>query len=249
MRLPALLALMGIRATGSFQLQAVASAAPALVAGLGLSYAELGLLMGAFMVSGIFVAVPAGLLARRIGDRAVLLGGLVLMAGGGVLAGLAGSFVLLLAARVLSGVGGVAVLMLVIKMTTDRFSGPMLSTATSMVIVTWPAGMAASLLVMGPLAASGADGWRWVFALSGLPALVALLLVPLVGQPQATQAGGAHRAVPPAPRWPMVAAASLCWALLNAAIAVMAGFLPGYLIAHGSAPAPAASFASLASWA
>ena len=48
MRLPALLALMGIRATGSFQLQAVASAAPALVAGLGLSYAELGLLMGVF---------------------------------------------------------------------------------------------------------------------------------------------------------------------------------------------------------
>ena len=38
-RLLALAALMASRATGSFQLQAVASAAPALLVALGLSYA------------------------------------------------------------------------------------------------------------------------------------------------------------------------------------------------------------------
>jgi MFS family permease len=249
-RLLALAALMAIRATGSFQLQAVASAAPALLVALGLSYAELGMLMGAFMVSGVFVAVPAGLLARRIGDRPVLYGGLALMAVGGALAGIANSFMLVLLARVISGVGGVAVLMLVIKMVTDRFSGAMLSTATSMEIDSWPAGMAASLVVMGPLAASGADGWRWAFALSGLPALLALALVPMTGEPhEAVHPRTAAAAALPAPGWRMVAAASLCWALLNAGIAVMAGFLPDYLIATGMADAPAANFASLASWA
>jgi CP family cyanate transporter-like MFS transporter len=126
----------------------------------------------------------------------------------------------------------------------------MLSTATSMVIVSWPAGMAASLVVMGPLAASGPDGWRWAFALSGLPALLALALVPMTGAPHAaahpTTAAAAAR---PAPGWQMIAAASLCWSLLNAGIAVMAGFLPDYLISTGMADAPAANFASLASWA
>ncbi len=249
-RLFALLALMAIRATGSFQLQAVASAAPALLVALGLSYAELGMLMGAFMVSGIFVAVPAGLLARRIGDRPVLYGGLALMAVGGALAGIANGFMLVLLARVISGVGGVAVLMLVIKMVTDRFSGAMLSTATSMVIVSWPAGMAASLVVMGPLAASGADGWRWAFALSGLPALLALALVPMTGQPhEAAHAMTSAAAARAAPGWQMIASSSLCWSLLNAGIAVMAGFLPDYLISTGMADAPAANFASLASWA
>jgi MFS family permease len=248
-RLLALAALMLIRATGSFQLQAVASVAPALLVALGLSYAELGMLTGAFMVSGIFVAVPAGLLAQRIGDRPVLYGGLALMAAGGVLAGISNGFAVVLLARVLSGVGGVAVLMLVIKMVTDRFSGAMLSTATSMVIVSWPAGMAASLVVMAPLSAGGGEGWRWAMLLSGLPALLAVGLVPLTGLAHPAAHPAMAAAARPAPGWRMVAAASLAWSLLNAGIAVMALFLPDYLISRGMADAPAARFASLASWA
>ena len=83
--LPPLLALLAIRATGSFQLEAPAAIGPAFTAGLGLDHAQIGMLMGAFMLPGIFITVAAGLLARRIGDRKVLLGGMLLMAAGAVL--------------------------------------------------------------------------------------------------------------------------------------------------------------------
>ena len=80
-----LFALMAIRATGAFQLQSAAVAAPSLIAEQGLSYAEIGMLIGAFMIPGIFLTVPGGLLAKRIGDRPVLRVAMVLMLAGGLL--------------------------------------------------------------------------------------------------------------------------------------------------------------------
>ena len=244
--LPPLLALLAIRATGSFQLEAPAAIGPAFTAGLGLDHAQIGMLMGAFMLPGIFITVAAGLLARRIGDRKVLLGGMLLMAAGAVLAAVAPGFPVLLAGRMLSGIGGVAMLMLVLKMTADRFAGPMLSTATSIVIVSWPIGFALSLQVLGTLAATG--DWRVLMLASGLPALAATLLIPLVGQalPMSASAGGAEtRPV----RWQMIVAATMCWAALNAGTAIMAGFLQGYLASIGFDTASAANRASLCSWA
>ncbi|MGA1348894.1 MAG: hypothetical protein ACO31J_11035, partial [Burkholderiaceae bacterium] len=39
-------------------------------------YSELGAMIGAYMLMGTFAALPLGMLARRIGDRIVLGGGL-----------------------------------------------------------------------------------------------------------------------------------------------------------------------------
>ena len=240
-----LFALLAIRATGAFQLQSAAVAAPSLIAEQGLTYAEIGMLMGAFMIPGIFLTVPGGILASRIGDRFVLRGSMALMAAGAVLAAFADSFAAMLAGRVLSGCGGVVMLMLVIKMTTDRYTGPMLSTATSMVIISWPAGFAAALVILGPVGES--LGWRWVFGLSGLPVAVAIALTFLVGHappPSPRPAGSVERIV----TWRFIAAASGNWTLYNAAIAVMAGFLPAFLIDAGSPAANAAALASVVTW-
>lgn len=240
-----LFALLAIRATGAFQLQSAAVAAPSLIAELGLTYAEIGMLFGAFMIPGLFLTVPGGLLARRIGDRPVLRGAMVLMAAGAVLAAMADGFTGMLAGRVLSGCGGVVMLMLVIKMTTDRYAGPMLSTATSMVIVSWPAGMAASLVLLGPVGDS--LGWRWVLGLSGLPVALAIGLTFLVGHaPPAPvlAAGAVVRRV----TWRFIAAASGNWTLYNAAIAVMAGFLPAFLVDTGRPAVAAAALASVVTW-
>ena len=244
-KLTPLLALMAIRATGAFQLQSAAVAAPSLIAEIGLSYAEIGMLIGAFMIPGIFLTVPGGLLAKRIGDRPVLRGAMLLMAAGAVLSAMAEGLTGMLAGRVLSGCGGVVMLMLVIKMTTDRYAGPMLSTATSMVIVSWPAGFALALVAHGPVGES--LGWRWVLGLSGVPVAFAIALTFLVGHAAPVPppaAGAVERRV----TWRFIAAASGNWTLYNAAIAVMAGFLPAFLADAGRPAVAAAALASVVTW-
>ena len=81
-----LLALFLIRAAAGYQFQAVAGAAPLLVTA-GYDYAQVGLLVGAYMLPGILVTVPAGYLSRTLGDQRVLTAGLFLMmAGTGLMA-------------------------------------------------------------------------------------------------------------------------------------------------------------------
>lgn len=240
-----LLALFLIRATGAYQFQAVAGAAPLLVAG-GYDHAQIGLLVGAYMLPGIFVTVPAGLLSRRLGDQAVLAGGLLLMlAGAGLMAAMSG-FGWLLAGRVLSGAGGLAVLVLVIKMTADRYTGPFLATATAVVITSWYVGFAAALVGSAWLASIGSP--RVALVASGLPALLGLAMLPFVGHPQP--------APPPVPgaaqagrvSWRFTASASLCWSLTNIGLAVLVAFLPGFLVASGWDPVAAGARASVLSW-
>jgi predicted MFS family arabinose efflux permease len=62
-----------------YQYQTVATLGPDLMQLYGLDYAGLGTLIGAFMLLGGFLALPLGLLARRLGDRLVLGAGLALM--------------------------------------------------------------------------------------------------------------------------------------------------------------------------
>ena len=226
-----LLALFIIRATGAYQFQAVAGAAPLLLAS-GYDYAQVGMLIGAYMLPGVFVTVPAGMLTRRYGDQAVLTAGLTLMLCGALLMALTSGFAWLLAGRVLSGCGGLAVLMLVIKMTADRYSGKFLATATAVVITSWYAGFALALIGSAWLAAIGSP--RLALIASGAPALLGLAMVPFVGVPQAVPPP-----VPGAPAarteisWRFIASAALCWTMMNVGFALVVGFLPAYLVSLG----------------
>ena len=241
-----LFALLAIRATGAFQLQSAAVAAPSLIADRGLTFADVGMLMGAYMLPGIFVTVLGGLLAARIGDRPVLRGAMALMVAGALLSAFSDGFYGILAGRALAGCGGVVMLMLIIKMTTDRYAGPMLSTASSTVIISWPVGFAGSLVLLGPVGET--LGWRWVLGLSGLPVFLALGLTFLVGHAPPivkAAAGVIERRI----TWRFIAAATGNWTLYNAAFAVMAGFLPAYLIAAGDSAGGAANRSSIVTWA
>jgi MFS family permease len=236
-----LVVLFLIRLSGGIEFQSVAVATPMLVTH-GLSYADAGALLGAFVLPGIVVTVPAGMLAQRFGDRWVLAGGLLLMALGGGLLSVAPGFPTMLLARVLSGIGGVAVVMLTIKMAADRYAR---STALAVVITAWPAGMAVGLLVLGPLPVLA--GWRATLAFGSLPALCALPLVALLASVRSHDAVAGTTHVT-APNRGFIALAASAWSLLNAALAVMAGFLPAYLISVGDAPKIAGAKASIAIW-
>jgi MFS family permease len=239
-----LFALLAIRGIASFQLQAAAVAAPSLISGLQLSYAQVGLAMGAFLLPGIFLTVPAGLMARRFGDRPMLRGAFGLLAVGIGVSALADGFAMLLAGRLLAGVGGVTVLMLVIKMTADRYAGPLLSTATSTVIVSWPLGTALALVLLGPVEA--AHGWRVVLGLSALPVVLGFALTWAVGH--ATPPPPAGSAPPAKVGIGFVAGAALSWGTYNGSIVVMATFLPAYLATVGWDAAGAAAHSSIVTW-
>ena len=63
-----LAALALARIAFGYQFQTIATLATELVHRFGLSYAQLGSLIGTYMLLGVFVALPLGLLGRRFGD-------------------------------------------------------------------------------------------------------------------------------------------------------------------------------------
>ena len=70
------------RASMAMQFQSVPPIAPHLIAEWGIGYTEVGLLIGLYMVAGIALALPGGLLSQRFGDKAVVLLGMAMMTAG-----------------------------------------------------------------------------------------------------------------------------------------------------------------------
>src|SRR5205085_11703627 len=72
--------LFAARAATGFQFQSVGSSAPMLMRDLAIDYSEIGLLLGAYLLPGVVVALPAGLLGQRFQEKTLGLAGLALMA-------------------------------------------------------------------------------------------------------------------------------------------------------------------------
>ena len=87
--------LLVVRLVMGFQFQAIASMTPAIAVDVGLDFAQLGTLVGFYMLPGMFIAIPGAILGSRFKDLTMVLFGLGIMALGGVIAGLADSFFLL----------------------------------------------------------------------------------------------------------------------------------------------------------
>ena len=75
------------RTAMGFQFQSVATLSPFLVADLSIDYTQLGLLIGLYLLPGIVIAYPGGLLGQRFGDKNVAILGMTLMVIGGGLTG------------------------------------------------------------------------------------------------------------------------------------------------------------------
>jgi predicted MFS family arabinose efflux permease len=104
-----------------YQYQTVASLGPDLTRLFQFDYTTLGTLIGAFMMLGAFVALPVGLLARKLGDRLVLSGGLALMVLGPVVSAPANAPTGIGVGRGAAGVGvgAAAVIVLQSKVVAD----------------------------------------------------------------------------------------------------------------------------------
>jgi len=159
---------------------------------LGLSKSEAGVLAAGYAAGTLCGALPAGLLAARVGVRPTVLTGLALMAVASVVFAFGRSIVVLDVARFLQGVGGAAswagaLAWLIGAAPADR-RGELLGTALA-------AGIAGALL--GPALGAIADllGPRPVFASVGVVGAVmmfwALRMTPVAAEPARAGALGA----------------------------------------------------------
>lgn len=233
-----------------FQFQTVGSVAPNLTAEFGFSYAEIGTLVGLFMMPGLFLAIPSGWLGSRCSDRTLVTLGFVALAIGGALSALAHGFGTLAAGRLICGVGFVVSTLYFTKMTADWFSGREVATAMSVMVMSWPFGIAMGQIGHGWLAAH--DTWRYAFwSASAYCILSAILIFSLYRPPTETVAVNSSSAASARllrREWILLLIAALAWAAFNAAYVVYLSFAPRVLVAGGYSELSAAATISLTSW-
>jgi predicted MFS family arabinose efflux permease len=223
------------------QLQVVGALGPLLIGTLAADWAALGSLIGAYSLAGIVMALPAGMLLARLGDRPVVLAGVGLMGLGGTILALSPDFTTAIAGRLVSGVGGTLLTIAGAKMVLDRFTGPAVAMAMGMMLMAWPFGIGLALLVIPLFGEEWRLGLWWS---AGFCSLAFLLLVVTIRR-SGTVAGQAPRLSLHRHEWLPLLALGIVWAGYNAAFAVAVGFTPAFLVAGGASRAEAGMLASL----
>lgn len=244
-----LLVLFIARTAMAFQFQSVASTAPFLIDALAIDFARLGTLIGLYMLPGIFVALPGGMLAQRFGAKNLVLAGLLLMALGGALIGASTSFITVSAGRLISGTGAVLINVLMTKMVTDWFDGREIVTAMAILVVSWPLGLALGLLLFTPLAAS--QSWHAVMYATALIAAASFVLLLLTyrnppGTPAASSLG--LNLTLTRHEWLGVSLAGIVWMTYNVGYIVLISFLPGLFTTRGYSLSQAGWVVSFLGW-
>lgn len=231
-----------------FQFQTLASTSEYLIADFGLDYTRIGTLIGLFMLPGMLLAIPAGMAGRWVSDRVLTTLGLMLIATGGVIAATAAGETQIGLGRVICGCGFVVANIYFTKMVMEWFVGREFATALSIVIMTWPLGIAIGQTAHEWLAATA--GWEAAFWTASAYGAVAMAMIALFYRPPVRPAGAA---VPPIPRLNraelmLIIPAALVWALFNAAYVVYLSFASKMLVSGGMTALAAAAIVSVASY-
>ncbi|HEX6078110.1 MAG TPA: MFS transporter [Methylomirabilota bacterium] len=241
------------RASLGFQFQSIAALTPFLVSAFELTYAEVGLLMGLFMLPGVIIALPGGLLGQRFGSMRVVVSGLVLMVAGGTVVSYAGGLHTAGLGRAVGGVGGVLVNIMLARMVADWFRERELQTAMGLMLSAWPFGMALALMILGSVAEG--SSWRLAEYLTVAAAGLALGLMVLGYREPPTEHATARAAEParfhlgvPGHVWALAISAGAGWALLNASVIVVASFAPSFLMTRGASLGEAGGITGVALW-
>ncbi|WP_245288313.1 MFS transporter [Bradyrhizobium sp. Ec3.3] len=171
-----------VRLTMAFQFQSVAAVAPLLEKTFGVGLADIGLLIGLYFTPGVFLALPGGAIGARFGDKATALAALALMMSGSMTMALTDGWSSQIAGRLVAGIGGVLLSVQLTKMTTDWFAGKEIATAMGIVINSWPAGIALSLLTLPAIGTAG--GAPAVFFAVCAVVAAGIVLISFTGRPQ-----------------------------------------------------------------
>ena len=159
--------------------QIIPALAPLLMADLGLTNAQVGLLHGyAFILCFIAAGIVLGPIADRVHRPRLIAAGLLAWSAFTAASGLARSFTHLAAARVMVGVGEATLTPAALAMLGDAFPARWRARAAGIFAIGLPIGSGLSLVVAGLLAPR--IGWRACFFALGTIGIVAAILVALV---------------------------------------------------------------------
>lgn len=242
-----------VRTAMGFQFQSVASAAPRLTGAFGIGYTEIGTLIGLYMLPGVIIALPGGIVAQRFRDKQVCAAGLALMIVGGAIFALGTSYGAAVAGRIISGFGAVLFSLMITKMVADWFAGREIVTAMGVMLASWPFGIAIALVTQAPLAIGA--GWTAVmWSTVALCAVVLALVTVFYRSPDApfTAAAGPDRGAERRPSpgaLSLVALAGAIWGAFNVGLVVFFSFTPALLGEHDIAPIAAGTLVSFGLWA
>lgn len=240
-----LLFLVGL--TAPMQFQAVAALAPFLIADAGLTYTDVGVLSGLFMLPGVALAAPIGPLSAWLGDRQTLVLGIVLMAVSAFVFALTDSYVVMLASRVAGGAGAVAVGVLLPKVVTDWFAGREIATGMSIIAASVGLGIGIAMALLPTIAAP--TSWR--IAMATIAGLTLLSILPLLAlyrdeaRDQTRPAAGVLLWRIGGRELVLCALAGVGRGLFSSGYAVFMSFLPPLLIARGMPAVEAGVLTSL----
>jgi predicted MFS family arabinose efflux permease len=231
-----------------YQFQSAGSLAPFLIRDLNLDYAQIGILIGAFILPGVAISVPSGFQIRRFGDKNIVLAGMALMVVGGVLTGIGPSYAVLLLGRVLSGIGGAVMVVVMLKMMIDWFAEKELFFALAVFIIGWPIGIAAAQASQSRLAEL--RSWQVVFIATAVFVAVALILMLLFYRlpPRTSAVTAERRERLTRSEVRMVCLTGAIWMFLNGAYLAILSFGPSELIERGMSIPAADTVVSAMSW-
>lgn len=241
--------LFTVRASMGIQFQSVPALSVLYVDNYLIDLATLGFLVTLYLTPGIAIALPGGALAARIGDKQIVLLGLVLMTlGGAVMAGLL-AWEAQVAGRLLAGIGAVFLNVILSKLVAETFAGREVATAMGIFVNSWPLGLALGLLVLPAVAEEvSVNAALW----TSTAVVVAVLVVfQVFYRPPPRHADAAQAA-----RIPLrgaVLGAALCagavWGLFNASFGIVFSFGTTLLDEQGFGVTEAAFAVSLVFWA
>jgi predicted MFS family arabinose efflux permease len=238
------------RVAVGFQFQAISALAPALGVSLGIGLAELGTLIGLYMLPGVVVALLGGLLLQRYTVRTILIVALFAMICSGIASYFAASFHAHAVVRLFGGFGAVMLTVATLKGLYDWFSISELSFANGISGAAHPFGMGCALVLftaLGP-ASVGQAGLLATAGVAGL-ALVAVLLT--TRDAPSGQSDEIARGISkmPGTELTLLLMASAVLALYAGCFHALLSLLPSYLSANEWPPAPAASLMAVLGWA
>lgn len=175
------LLLAGLAAIGTLATNIILPAFPRMAAELGLTGAQLGLLLSSFFLTFALGQLVVGPLSDRFGRRSLVLGGLATFVVGSVVAALAGGLWWLVLGRVIQAMGACAASVLARAIARDLFQGEALGRVLSLTMIAGAVAPGFSPLLGSVLVEL--SGWRMSFLFVAFcAAALAILYLRRVGE-------------------------------------------------------------------
>lgn len=161
--------------------------------GLNISMSQAGWLMSLFTLAGIILAIPGGLVMAKVGAKKLLILQMICLIIGNFLGAVAGNYVLMLIARAIEGFGFAMIILTSIYIINACFAGSKTG-GTAMGLLNTFAPLGSFVTMNAGLPVAAALGYRGLWIIVGILAIVCLLLVIFVlkvPEPEAQTAGPA----------------------------------------------------------